>query len=280
MQTPDLHGRPSIPLVIAHRGARGHVPENTLASATLGYQMGADLLELDVNYTKDGQLVVIHDDNLLRTTNAATVFPGRPDYRVCDFTFDEIRQLDAGSWFAERDPYGTVADGEVSADSLASFTGLQVPTLEEELNFVRGKNWFVNVEIKDHQHLVGHTTVTGDVLQQIRKLDMVEQVIISSFQPQYLLECHDLCPEIATGALLETPRPEDPVAFCRELGVNAYHPERKIVTAEDLAALRDAGLAVNIWTVNDMEEAQTLIAQGASGIITDFAGRCRQTFDA
>ena len=100
----DFHTCPPVPLVVAHRGARGHAPENTLTAAALGYAVQADLWELDANYTKDGKLVVMHDDTLVRTTDVETAFPGRPSYRVCDFTLDEIKSLDAGSWYAGRAP--------------------------------------------------------------------------------------------------------------------------------------------------------------------------------
>ena len=272
----NFHVCPAVPYVIAHRGARGHAPENTLTAAELGHQVGADLWELDVNYTRDGQLVVMHDDTLTRTTNVEQVFPGRPSYRVCDFTLEELGQLDAGSWYAGRDQFGRIAAGEVDAATLKSFTGLPVPTLEQALRLTRSHNWAVNVEIKDHAHLIGHTTVTRDVLDLIRRLDMVETIIISSFQHQYLLECHELCPEMATGALVETTRPADPVALCRSLKVNAYHPDRLILAPGDLGALRDAGFAINVWTVNDMDEARKLVAEGASGIITDFPAACRK----
>ena len=275
----DFHARPSVPLVVAHRGARGHAPENTLTAAALGFAVRADLWELDANYTKDGGLVVMHDDTLVRTTNVEAVFPGRPSYRVCDFTLDEIRSLDAGSWYAGRDPFGRVAAGEIDADTLGSFDGLTVPTLEEALAFTRDNGWYVNVEIKDHARLIGHETVTKDVLDLIRRLDMTDRVIISSFQHRYLEECRVLCPEMATGALVERLRPEDPVALCRRLRVNAYHPDQRILAPGHLAALRDAGFAVNVWTVNDMNVAGRLVAEGATGIITDFPAACREALE-
>ena len=229
----DFHTCPPVPLVVAHRGARGHAPENTLTAAALGYAVQADLWELDANYTKDGKLVVMHDDS-------------------------------------------RVAAGEIDADTLKSFDGLTVPTLEEALAFTKDNGWYVNVEIKNHSHLIGHETVTKDVLDLIRRLDMVEQVIISSFQHRYLEECRVLCPEMATGALVEHIRPRDPAALCRRLQVNAYHPDQRILAPGDLAALRDAGFAVNVWTVNDMSEAKRLVAEGATGIITDFPAACRK----
>lgn len=261
---------PPAPLVIAHRGARGHAPENTLEAATLGHAVGADLWELDVNYSSDGQLVVMHDDTLVRTTNVQHLFPSRPSYRVCDFTLAELKTLDAGSWYAKRDPFGRIAAEEVTE----CHAGLRVPTLEEALKLTRELDWAVNVEIKDHAHLTGHTTVTEAVVTLIRRLDMVERVILSSFQHQYLRESRVLLSTLPTGALVETVRPSDPVTLCQELGAVAYHPDRLILTPGDTAALREAGIAVNVWTVNDMDEAGRLISEGVTGIITDFPAAC------
>lgn len=271
-----LRGRSAFPLTIAHRGARGHAPENTLAAARLAHAVGAHLWELDVNMTSDGKLVVMHDDTLARTTNVSTkpVFATRAPFRVCDFTLDELRTLDAGSWFVATDPFGRIKAEEVDAATRQTFCGEGIPTLEESLALTKKLNWRVNVEIKDHARLIGHEIVTQAVVELVRRMDMVEQVIISSFQHQYLLETRQLLPELATGALVETVRPNDPVALCRELGVDAYHPDRLILAEGDLERLRDAGFAVNVWTVNTVEEAERLVSHGASGIITDFPAAC------
>lgn len=271
-----LNARPPKPLVIAHRGARGHAPENTLAAASLGHTAHADLWELDVNYTRDFALVVMHDDTLPRTTDVQQKFPDRASYRVCDFTLAELRTLDAGSWYAEKDPFGRIAANEVSPQTLATFSPLPIPTLEEALRLTISLNWAVNVEIKDHAHLIGHDTVTKDVIDLIRVLGLTgEQLILSSFQHQYLREARDLFPALPTGALVEDVRPEDPVALCREMGAVAYHPDRKILAPGDLVACQAAGIAVNVWTVNDMDEATRLLNEGATGIITDFPAACR-----
>lgn len=275
-----LNARPGKPLVIAHRGARGHAPENTLKAATLGHEVGAELWELDVNYSSDYELVVMHDDTLQRTTDVEKKFPGRSSYRVCDFTLAQLRTLDAGSWYCAKDPFGRIAANEISPESLASFANTAVPTLEEALLLTRELGWAVNVEIKNHAHLIGHDTVTKAVLDLVRKLGMDgKQVLLSSFQHQYLREARDLFPGLPTGALVEDTRPEDPVALCRELGAVAYHPDRLILAPGDLAALKKAGLAVNVWTVNDMDEAARLLDEGATGIITDFPAACRKLVD-
>ena len=188
----DFHTCPPVPLVVAHRGARGHAPENTLTAAALGYAVQADLWELDANYTKDGKLVVMHDDTLVRTTDVETAFPGRPSYRVCDFTLDEIKSLDAGSWYAGRDQFGRVAAGEIDADTLKSFDGLTVPTLEEALAFTKDNGWYVNVEIKNHSHLIGHETTQTELQIDVHKFDHVT------------LELFDIHFQIASG--LQEPR--------------------------------------------------------------------------
>ena len=279
MPTPSLRSRPSFPLVIAHRGARGHAPENTLAAAALGKARGADLWELDVNCTLDGQLVVMHDDTVERTTDVKEhlSFAARAPWRVCDFTLEELRGgrlrgLDAGSWYERVDPFGRVSG--ISPSELVKFRGLPIPTLEEALRLTKKLDWRVNVEIKDHKHLRWHETVTKAVISLIRRLDMVDRVLLSSFRHQYLEQARVLLPELATGALVEDVRPQNPVELCRRLGAAAYHPDRRILASGDLEALADAGFAVNVWTVNDPDEAERLVRHGASGIITDFPGEC------
>ena len=269
-----LNTRPPRPLVIAHRGARGHAPENTLAAANLAQGVGADLWELDVNLTRDGELVIMHDDTLERTTDAPRLFPDREPFRVCDMTLEEIRRLDAGTWFIKNDPFGRIEAGEIGPRTLRGYVGEAVPTLEEALRLTRDRGWKVNVEIKDHAGLRGHQTVTKAVVECVRRLDMIGRVLISSFQHEYLLEVHALCPDLPTGALVEKNRPADPVALCRELHAAAYHPDRRVLEPDDLAALREAGLAVNVWTVNDMDEARRLLDADATGIITDFPATC------
>lgn len=260
------------PLIIAHRGARAHAPENTLLAAKLAHASGAEMWELDVNLTQDYHLVVMHDDTLTRTTNVQQVFPERKSYRVCDFTLAELKTLDAGSWYLATDPFGELAAKTVTLG--AEFPGLTVPTLAEALQLTKDLDWTVNVEIKNHAHLIGHTTVTKAVLDLISSLDMVDQVLLSSFQHVYLQEAHKICKGLATAALLEGDVPADPIALCQQVGVEIYHPDRKILSLEDLMRLRRAGIRVNVWTVNDLEQAKSLMQGKASGIITDYPAAC------
>src|SRR5512146_2902913 len=137
------------PLNIAHRGARSLAPENTLTAARLGLEIGADLWELDVAVTSDEELVILHDDTLERTSNVQQVFPERAPWAVHTFSLAELRQLDFGSWFNQKDPFGQVAAGKVTPAMQASYAGLPIPTLRDALVFTRDADWRVNVEIKD-----------------------------------------------------------------------------------------------------------------------------------
>lgn len=273
-------------LCIAHRGARSVAPENTILAAQRGLEEGADLWELDVQLTADGHLVVVHDDTLERTTDVAAraEFAGRAPWRVCDFTLDEVRGLDAGGWYQAADPFGQVASGGVTADDLALFPGLRIPTLDEALAFTADHGWRVNVEIKDmtvnadgspgSPNYPGDAAVVRAVLECIRAHGLMEKVILSSFRHGYLRHAAAMEPALALAALVEDVRPADPVALCRDLGVVAYHPGDDIVTKADVAALRAMGVAVNVWTVNEEADMRRFIDWGVSGLITDFPLLC------
>ncbi len=261
---------------IAHRGARAVCPENTLLAAGMGLAYGAHMWELDVSMTRDGKLVVMHDDTLERTTDVSLrpEFAARAPWRVCDFTFDELRSLDAGSWYVRTDPFGQIAEGMVDEDDKASFAGLVVPTLREALEFTRDADWCVNVEIKDHAHLVGHDTIVQATLELVRETDMADRVLLSSFQHRYLQEAGVLMPGLPLGVLVEDVAPADPVALVRSLKAQAYHPGQDIITEAEVDRLRDAGFGVNVWTVNDAAQMAELVSWGVTGLFTDFPLLC------
>lgn len=284
------------PLVIAHRGARAHAPENTLAAARLAHAVKADMWELDTGLTKDGHLVVIHDDTLERTTDVAKhpEFAARAPWPVDAFTLEEIRSLDAGSWFREKDPFGTVASGEVSG-AMDFYAGEKIPTLAEALQLTKDLGWRVNVEIKSHAGDTGHTVVTRKVAALVKTLGMEDSVIISSFQHAYLLEMAELLPSVPRGALVEMPAPEqnhpqgrkagtaivksltadEAVALCRNADAAMLHPDKNFLNADFVAAVQGMGFPINVWTVNAPEDLRRMIEFGPHGIITDYPARLR-----
>jgi glycerophosphoryl diester phosphodiesterase len=264
----------SEPLTIAHRGASSLAPENTIAAARKALELGAEMWELDVALTAEGQLIVIHDDTLTRTSNVAAHFPDRWPWPVHGFTLAQIRRLDFGSWFIDRDPFGQIAAGHVSPPDLASYIGLPAPTLSEALAFTRDSDWRVNVEIKDLSGTPGDTTVVAQVVALIERLAMPDRVLISSFNHGYIGRVKAANPGLATGLLVENPV-DDPAALLRRFGAQAYHPHAAAIPPGTIADLRAQGFDVNIWTVNDEAAMQHLIEAGASGLFTDFPQRLK-----
>lgn len=259
-------------LNIAHRGARSLAPENTLPAAAKGLSLGADFWELDVAVTQDGELVILHDDTLERTSNVAEVFPERRPWPVEVFTLAELRQLDFGSWFAVKDPFRQVAAGAVSPAELASFAGAAIPTLREALEFTRDNHWRVNIEIKDASGAPGDAFVAERVVELVKELDLLDRVIVSSFNHAYLRRVKAAEADIVTAALVESAA-ADPVALLQELGAQAYNPGLSAIDAATVQALRASGYDVLVWTVNEEEDMRRLIAWGVSGIFTDFPQR-------
>lgn len=256
-------------LNIAHRGARSLAPENTLAAAGKALEAGADMWELDVALTADGVPILIHDNTLERTSNAADLFPERKPWAVHTFSLAEIRRLDFGSWYEAQDPFGQIRAGQVSQADLAGYAALPAPTLREALVFTRAHDWRVNVEIKDLSGTPGDTVIVEQVVGLIEELGMVERVLVSSFNHSYLERVKAANAAVATGALVHLPV-LDPAGLVTRLGAQAYHPFDKLTRARTITGLRRQGIDVFVWTVNDEKRMRALIQARASGIITDF----------
>lgn len=259
------------PLVIAHRGARSLAPENTLAAARKAVEAGADMWEMDVAVTADGELIVVHDDTLERTCNVAEVYPDRRPWQVWDFTLAEIQALDCGSWFGQRDPFGQIKAGNVSAEDVASYAGERAPTLRQALEFTRDNDWRINVELKDQPTgELGRILVEKTVaLVQELGMDAGDRVAISSFNHDYLRSVRALNPRIPIQAL--TSRQIDNLAeYLADLGTKACNPQSGAWSPGELQKLGQGGIQMNVWTVNDEGEMKQLVAANVHGIITDF----------
>ncbi len=266
-------------LNIAHRGARSLAPENTLAAAAVGLALGADLWELDVAMSRDGELFVVHDDTLERTSNVEEVFPDRRPWSNHLFTLAEIKSLDFGTWFVEKDPFKQIAAGAVSEAEQQSHRGEKAPTLAEALRFTRDNDWRVNVELKDLSGAPGDATVVEKAVALIEELGMVDRVLISSFNHTYIERVKAANPQIVTAALVEQADP-DPAALLKRLAAQAYNPKVGKIDPGAIGALRDQGFDVYIWTVNDEKTMQSLIDARVSGIFTDFPQLLEPVLDA
>ncbi len=266
-------------LNIAHRGARSLAPENTILAARRAVAVGADMWELDVAMTADGELVVIHDDTLERTSDAAQVYPDRAPWPVQAFTLEELRRLDFGGWFVQRDPYGQIAERAVTAGETERFPGARIPTLEEALDFTREYRWKVNVELKDLTGQPGDAGVVEKTVALINRMNMAGQVMISSFNHEYIVRSRAADPQMVTAALIEAPV-SDPIALLQRTGAAALNPSLELATPDLVRTVREAGFDVYVWTVNEESDMIALIDSGVSGIFTDFPQRLHRVINA
>ncbi|MER5779028.1 glycerophosphodiester phosphodiesterase family protein [Streptomyces sp. NPDC002039] len=249
----------SPPVVYAHRGASAYAPENTLASIDLAMRMGIDWVENDVQRTKDGVLVVIHDDNLARTTDVEQVFPDRKPWLVKDFTADEIALLDAGSWFGKDKQYA----------------GAAVPTLREYLARVRRNQQKLLLEIKRPEVYPGIERETLNLLDATGWLDRnrVERwLVVQSFSADAIRIVHDLRPDLVT-AFLGTPTVAELPRYAAFTDrINPWHTTLSADWVAAVHALRGPHgktMEVDTWTVDDAATARKVQEMGVDGIITN-----------
>jgi len=241
----------------AHRGAAGLAPENTLAAFRMAIELGADAAELDLQVTKDGVVVVIHDDTVERTTD------GRGP--IGDLTLADIKRLDAGAKFG------------------AAFRGERVPTLRELIDLVKAggnRRFRLNLEIKFAEGREGlPADLEERVLAVLSETGFLDRVITQSFHHASAAKMKRLAPSVPAGLLVGQRRqPADPVAAVREHRVDYYAPHYSLVTPDLMRTLHQAGIPVVTWTVNDPSDMLRLIAMGlgalpGDGMISDYPDR-------
>lgn len=288
------------PRTIAHRGDSFHAPENTLDAARLGHAAGADAWEFDVQLTRDGVPVLLHDESLLRTTDVAARFAGDPrgrdGFRVSDFDFDEVRSLDAGSWFVDDDGYRSARDfGTLDsldpADVAAFRSGtVRIPILEEALILTGELDWLANVEIKSFpDHPAGLVERTLDVIAATGTAD---RVLISSFDHDDIVAARRDGRRYGLGILLATPIHRVADYAADRICADTVHVSTEILGAESVAyrrrceahslrgdivdSLSERGLPTLVYTVNHQSGGRLgrhLGEIGVAGLFTDDPGR-------
>lgn len=240
--------------VIAHKGASGYAPENTLAAFQLALDMGVDMIEVDVRHTKDEEIIVFHDQTLDRTTN------GTGD--VHDYTLEEIKEFDAGSWYDSK------------------FADERIPTLKEVLDLVDGK-CKVLIEIKhmDHPHYHDFSEKLIDIIKQER--NGFEWVILQSYETTYLEEAHAYDDRIQTKQMLIGEDSAPLIAFYVEtrmhLGrseksdqMKALNPHYKTLSPRRVFRMHARGYKVYAYPVNDRKDMIKQLNMGVDGLITDY----------
>lgn len=239
--------------IVAHRGASGQAPENTIAAIDEAVRQGADFVEVDAQLCKDGEPVIMHDGTLARTTNAAEVFPDRAPWRVEDFTLEELRRLDAGAWF---DP---------------SFTGQGIPTLREILDVMRGRIglW---LELKRPRPNDGLEKAVAEVLRSTPGDWLTEpgRCVATSFDNAALTRFAEQIEYAVPFGQLNSTVPDDDTL--RELAswVTYYIPDCRALEPGDLVRIRAAGISSAFWTPNDAVTISSLVTQGAAALIGNY----------
>ncbi len=258
-------------LVIAHRGARSLAPENTLAAARKAFALGADMWELDVAVTSDHELVVLHDDTLDRTCNVKDLFPGKVPWKVWDFSLQEVKTLECGSWFVRTDPFAQIKAGAVTPEETEAYKVEPIPTLREALEYTHNNHWRVNVELKDQPNDELGQIIVNKTVELVNELKMDDgvQVVISSFNHDYLKAVHELNPKIPVQ-VLTTIKIKDLSEYLAAIGSNACNPKLDTWSIMDMAAYSASGIQINVWTVNDVAAMKLLMEAHIHGIITDY----------
>jgi glycerophosphoryl diester phosphodiesterase len=238
--------------VIGHRGAMGHCPENTMASFQRGLELGADWIELDVHLTADGELAVIHDETVDRTTDGHGL--------VKDHTLAELKQLDAGGWFGPE------------------YAGQRIPTLDEVLAWAHAHATIVDIEIKNAP--IYYAGIEEAVVAALDRSAMAEQVIVISFDHAAVKRIKALDARVATGVLYSG-RPVDAgLHLAGQADADGLFPHWAYVTRADVQAAHAAGLSVAPWSTSDPNVLRRLIAAGVDAIGTNHPDVLRELLPA
>ena len=227
---------PNHPLVIGHRGARGHVAENTLPSIKRAMELGVNGIEIDIFRCASGELVVFHDRSLDRLTDSKGP--------IENLTLDSIRKIDV-------------------------LDGYSIPTLDEVLDLIAGEV-FLNIELKG----INTAILTDSILKTKFEKGILnsDKIIISSFNWKELEVFYEVNKQVQIAILIDY-NPLDALPIANQLAASAINPNYKYLTAENVSKIQKEGFKVYPWTVNEKEAINAMIAFGVEGIITDFPER-------
>ncbi|MCR5580178.1 MAG: glycerophosphodiester phosphodiesterase [Pseudobutyrivibrio sp.] len=229
------------PKVWAHRGASGYLPENTIPAFEQAIKMGADGIELDIHKTKDGQLVVIHDEQIDRTSDGKGY--------VKDYTLEELRKYN----------YNATHPECKHAD---------IPTMREVFELIKPTDLTINIELKTG--IIFYEGIEEDIIALTKEFDMEDRVIYSSFNHYSIMRVQELDPEAHTGFLYMDGTLDMP-EYGRDHGVEALHPALYNVQYPNyVERCHELGLKINTWTVNSKKYINMACQMGLDGIITNY----------
>ncbi|MQA94006.1 MAG: glycerophosphodiester phosphodiesterase [Streptosporangiales bacterium] len=249
---------PDGPAVIAHRGASAYTPENTMAAFERAREMDADVVETDVQRSKDGVLVLLHDTTLDRTTDVERRYPDRAPWNVRDFTYAEIRKLDAGSWRGER------------------FEDERIPTLNRLLAELTGSGMGLRLEVKSPELYPGIGEDVRDAFQARPYWLVPGRLVVQSFDWEFMRDFTRLLPSVPAG-LLGTPD-SDELADLAEYA-DEVNPKHTTVDGDYVDRVHKLGMDCHLWTVDEEEDIERALDLGTDGIISNRPDVAREVLD-
>lgn len=247
----ELVARPQV-LITGHRGDSKIAPENTLPAFASAAAAKADMVELDYVHSSDGVPIVIHDATLDRTTNAKALWGGEK-IRVGDKTARELEKLDAGSWFSPQ------------------YAGTVLPTLEQAINTIQ-PNSMTLIERK-----AGDAATCVNLL---KRMNVVQQVVVQAFDWDYLADCHRLAPELVLAALGDKELTPELLDQIKRTGASAVGWSNRHTTPATIAAVHARGWKAWVWTVDEPERVRELVTAGIDCIITNRPAQTRAVVEA
>ncbi|MBP3442664.1 MAG: glycerophosphodiester phosphodiesterase [Clostridia bacterium] len=238
-------------LNIAHRGFSGNYPENTMLAFKKAIEAGADGIEFDVHFSKDGEVVIIHDEKIDRTTDG--------EGYVADYTYEQLCKFDASAGF--KGVYG--------------FN--KIPTLREYFELVRDIEGFVtNIELKTSEN--EYPGIEKAVLEMIDEFGLADRIIISSFNHYSVMRTKKLNPDICCG-FLESSWIYNFGEYTKSRNVECVHPKFNSLNEESVAEIRSHAVRINTWTVNNEQDVKRLYELGADAVITNFPDMAKRIIE-
>ncbi len=230
--------------VFAHRGFSGLYPENTMLAFRKAIEAGADGIELDIHCSSDGRLVIIHDENLIRTT-------GR-DVLVSDLTLRELTSIRAS---------------RTKDDAFES----TIPSFEEFCDFASRNSFITNVEIKTNS--TWYQDIEKKAVDMVRAFNLDDRIIFSSFNWLSVMRAKQLAPDIECGLLYDAQH-HKVAAEAKEAGLQYLHPDFNLLDDNVVAECRENGIGLNVWTVNSEDQVKKLIEWDANAVISNYPDMC------
>lgn len=232
--------------VWGHRGAAGYAPENTIPAFALAAEQGADGVELDIQLTRDGEIVVIHDETIDRVSNGTG--------RVMDYSLEELKRLNFNKNFPQ-------------------FGFVTIPTLEEVFSLLKDSGLVVNVELKTN--IVFYEGIEEKAVQVAEKMGMSERVIYSSFNHYSVLKVKEFAPRTKTG-FLYTDGIINIAKYAKQYGVNAIHPPANNLKYRGVVqSCMEEGINIHVWNVRD-NDVEFCVQNKIAAVITNFVDRTKR----